>query len=126
MSPDEIELRIRNLETLAHNHRHTGLDNTKTLGGASGTTYGGTVTGAGAAGSTFPTGWSVAHNGTGDYTVTHNLGTTAYVVVVSNFAGSAAYMILQSFDANSFRLLTYNVTPSVNDTPFSFILQRNS
>lgn len=71
-------------------HTHNSIDspllaNTNIPGP---TIYTGFVLAAGTAGSPFPAGWSVAHLGTGQYAITHNLGTTAYTVdlQITNFS----------------------------------------
>lgn len=65
--------------------------------------YAGRVADTGAA-ILLPKGWSSVQNGTGDYTVTHNLGNTNYSVVINLDGGRAATIIDAS--ANSFRYQT--------------------
>ena len=95
-----VEERVKALEYKVSTHRHTGVDLTKPLGVAS--SYGGYVTSAGAAGTPFPSGWTVAHTGAGRYTVTHNLGTTSYAVVPTALQALLCY--IASRGANSFVL----------------------
>lgn len=89
--------------------------------------FGGTVNANGTAGTPFPSGWSVAHTGTGAYTVTHNLGTTNYVVVITlNGSLTVSVVNLQSKLNNSFKFTWYNQTSSISwsaaDTASDFIL----
>lgn len=85
------------------------------------TTYSGAVASGGTAGTPFPSGWSVAKNSTGNYTVTHNLGTSSYVVVATIKSGGK--QILNSdISNNTFDILTYNASGSAVDGAFGFIL----
>lgn len=90
-------------------------------------TYGGVVTSTGTAGTPFPSGWTAGKNATGDYTVTHNLGTTNYVVVGSAISGGKILLWSQSSsDGNQFNILTFNTAGTSTDTTFSFILALTS
>jgi hypothetical protein len=67
--------------------------------------YDGSVNANGTAGY-LPVGWSVTHTGTGDYTITHNIGTTAYVVNATadqNSNAAAVERVIRS--ANSFEVI---------------------
>lgn len=53
-----------------------------------------------------PAGWTVAVNGTGDYTITHNLGYTNYVANISVVSTTGGFANIYSFDANTIRVVT--------------------
>jgi hypothetical protein len=83
--------------------------------------YSGQVHSGGTAGSPFPSGWSVSGSG-GSYTVTHNLGTTNYVVVANSVtSGGNVLMIVDSKNADDFTVLAKNAGNPAN-TDWNFIL----
>lgn len=82
----------------------------------------GYVFSGGSAGYTFPAGWSVSKIATGRYTVTHNLGTLIYSVVVTPVAGAAKVWSIESFGSNSFTVRIGNLAGSLEDNDFCFIL----
>lgn len=85
--------------------------------------YGGVVGSTGTAGTPFPSGWTSVKNVTGDYTVTHNLGTANYVVVGSAISGGKVFLWSQSSsDGNQFNVLTFSSGGTGTDTTFSFIM----
>lgn len=81
----------------------------------------GTVS-SGAAGTPFPTGWSASKNSTGNYTITHNLGTTSYVVVATPVGNDTIHAVILSTGSNSFVVVTANNAGSDADCDFMFIL----
>ena len=92
--------------------------------GGGGSVFGGNVTSAGAAGTLFPSGWSVAHTGTGFYTITHNLGTTSYAVVTSALDNASAISGIRSINTNTFVITTLDSTFNPADTAFHFLLTK--
>lgn len=96
------------------------------------TVYGGYVNANGTSGTPFPSGWtsSVGTGGSvGRYTITHNLGTTNYVVTATaSEIGSFTAAISSIFDisSNSFEIVWYTPNGSTSWTPtdqaFDFIL----
>ena len=86
--------------------------------GSSGS-YPGTVT-SNAAGTPFPTGWTVVNGSTGEYTITHNLGTTDYSV--SALSHSSLFCQLASKGANSFLLIWWASQSTTQDCDFDFVL----
>lgn len=83
--------------------------------------YQGTVNGDGTA-SSLPSGWSSVRNSAGNYTVTHNLGTTSYGIVPTPFGNDALHAIVLTIASNSFTVVTANNAGSDVDTAFIFIL----
>lgn len=83
--------------------------------------YGGRVAADGTAIS-LPTGWSSAKTGTGQYTVTHNLGHTVYAVALTSLDNNLSTVNLKAINNNTFTLITWNNTPTNTDLPFSFVL----
>lgn len=83
--------------------------------------YGGKVDSA-ATSEVVPTGWSASYNsGTKIYTVTHNLGTTAYAVVA--MAPSFALQpVLQSLGSDTFTIDFENSSGTAFATDFHFVL----
>lgn len=113
------------LKQLFLQHMHKGTDKTKVLPEGN-TLYGGYVNGNGTK-NVLPTNWTVARTSgqpTGDYTVTHNLGTTGYVVLPGSAGFSFCTPTECAIGANSFRFQTLNVgaSPSVKDNDWMFIV----
>ena len=75
-----------------------------------------------------PAGWTSVKNGAGNYTVTHNLGTTRYAVVATSVNGDPAdfgtFPIFITVTATNFRLNTLAATGNLRsiDTDANFIL----
>lgn len=90
--------------------------------------YHGRVDGTGAS-IRLPSGWSVARNAAGDYTVTHNLGTANYTVVPGRINGSeaAAGALIYVWDqtTTTFRVYTFDGTATAADRDFSFTLTKD-
>ncbi len=91
--------------------------------------YGGRITNAGTAAVAYgPSGWTVARDGAGLTTVTHNLGTTNYAVVLTpgpNVVNVAA-SVSAALGANSFQARTWISSGSTAaDYDYSFTLVRN-
>lgn len=85
--------------------------------------YSGRVDSGGAAGTPFPTGWTSVKNSTGNYTVTHNLGTTAYAPVVSAVGSTAVTARVPGINANNVQVYTTDSAGSLVDSAFSFIIK---
>lgn len=70
-----------------------------------------------------PSGWSSAIDTTGNYTVTHNLGSANYTVVLTGHTAAAARIcVADSLNANDFSVLIEDDGGSAIDSPFGFIL----
>lgn len=95
---------------------------------ASGGVFGGQVL-SNVAGGFFPAGWTLTHIGTGEYTVTHNLGTGNYAVAVyPSFAGEAFCISgWAAIGTNAFEVWFNNPDASFvfQDSDFHFILTTN-
>ena len=89
--------------------------------GASSATYAGYVNDDGTAGS-LPAGWSSTKTGTGAYTVTHNLGSTNYIVVATSAGGAFGVCSIYALNADDFDLSIVRLAASAQDTDFTFIL----
>lgn len=106
-------------------HAHTGYDgspkvsygNLTNVPAASVSYYTGVVT-SNAAGTPFPSGWSVAHGSTGEYTITHDLGTTDYTV--SALSHSSYFCQLTSKGSSSFLLIWWASQSATDDCDFDF------
>ena len=83
--------------------------------------YGGSVTSAGAASTPFPAGWSVSHIATGQYTITHNLGTSSYAITAMCQTGGKQ-IIYQNLANNSVDIWTFNASGTGTDSSFNFLL----
>lgn len=88
-----------------------------------GAIYGGSVfTGGTSAG--LPTGWTSVKAASGQYTVTHNLGTSSYAVVATTISVNTRALSTVA-STNSFTVYAGNATNSgPEDNPFTFILFR--
>lgn len=87
--------------------------------------YSGMVVSGGTAGSFFPSGWTVTDDGTGHYTVTHNLGTTSYSVV-ANAVAEGLLTTIYSHLSDSFDIVIVNLSNSPTDSDLYFILTTQS
>lgn len=76
---------------------------------------------AGAAGGVFPSGWTIDHGSTGDYLITHNLGTGAYAVVASPIGTTTAVEIESNDNQVEFTWFD-TFSKAATSTPFFFIL----
>lgn len=76
-------------------------------------------------GGTLPSGWSASNISTGRYTVTHNLGTSSYAVVVTPVVSVAKVWAIESKGTNSFTVRIANTSFSLENNPFDFILLKN-
>ncbi len=75
---------------------------------------------SGAAGTPFPTGWSITNPTTGNYQITHNLGTTAYTVVATPY--QVAIPNITSIAANTFNINFRNSSFADANANFAFCL----
>lgn len=103
--PQEEDLRFpMNKEDLLSLHREG-------FGGGS-TGFGGRLNADGTAVS-LPSGWTPTKTGTGQYTITHNLGHTDYVVMLAGLqTGAWVDATLAELNANDFRVVTWRSTTS--------------
>jgi len=86
----------------------------------------GFVNAGGTAGTVFPSDWTVTSIGTGQYRITHNLGTTDYAVVLTPLAGTTREFSVQVQNINFFETRFYNnATTSLTNTDHSFLLFTN-
>lgn len=53
-----------------------------------------------------PAGWTVALNGTGDYTITHGIGNTNYVAQLTVVDAAGGFADVQSFTSTTIRIVT--------------------
>ena len=81
----------------------------------------GKVLANGTASTPFPTGWSSAKIGTGDYDITHSLGQTNYIVTAIS-ADQAYICVNTERTTTTFTIQTYTVVPAVADTIFNFMV----
>ena len=87
--------------------------------------YGGQVNSAGTA-VYLPTGWSSVRNAAGNYTITHNLGTTSYAPVVSLNGSTTLSITAITINANNFSVIAFVPASGVNtDSAFNFVVVRN-
>ncbi len=84
--------------------------------------YYGYVESDGDEGTPFPSGWSSSNDSTGVYTVTHNLGTSAYSVVVVPRASTVKDISVSVRGSNSFTVRVSNLSDTLEDNDFMFIL----
>lgn len=73
--------------------------------------------------SLIPKGWTVVYNGTGSYSITHNLNTTLYVVVASaqQSTNQIVSPVIEMFQ-NSFDVNWFDTNPVAQNTSFTFNL----
>lgn len=77
---------------------------------------------SGATMGTNPSGFSVSSSATGIYTVTHDLGTTAYSVVCTARASVVKNITVSARNSNSFTVRISNLSDALEDNDFMFIL----
>jgi len=83
--------------------------------------YAGVVNADGTA-ARLPVGWSSARNSTGNYTVTHNLGDSIYVVVLTPYSGNRHIPYVSARANNTFTVIGTDAGGTATDMPFGFIL----
>ena len=73
--------------------------------------------------SILPAGWAITYNGTGDYTITHSLGTMLYsfVAIPAQSTNQVVSPVASSF-ANQVDIGWFDSTSTRQDTSFTFIL----
>ncbi len=86
----------------------------------------GFVNSDGTAGTPFPSGWSSAHTATGRYTITHDLGSTGYSVVATAQASTVKNITIESRGSDSFIVRIANLSDTLEDNNFMFILCRTA
>jgi hypothetical protein len=74
-------------------------------------------------GNRLPSGWSSSKLATGQYRVTHNLGTTGYTVTVGGYGASSIWPKLAVKSGNYFDVYAYNNSAGAADTAFTFDLR---
>jgi hypothetical protein len=99
------------------NSTATGL----TFSAGTGKTFVGIVS-SNAAGAFFPAGWSVAHTGTGLYTITHTIGNTNYAPFATPFGQLFPPNINSSLGATTFELGFSDTSGHFQDTDFVFLV----
>jgi len=83
----------------------------------------GKVTSAGAKSTPFLSDrWSVAKNSSGNYTITHNLGFTNYVPIVTASDTASRTICVSGETATKFDVETYTDAGTQTDTAFNFIV----
>jgi len=86
----------------------------------------GFVNAAGTAGGVFPTGWTVTNLSAGRYEITHNLGSTNYVVLLTPLSATTREFSVESQTANTFITRFYsNPGATLIDTDHSFLVLTN-
>lgn len=88
--------------------------------------YAGFADGNGSAAlSRLPTGWTLTRNGVGDYTLTHNLGTTSYAVVatIQGIIANNRQAGITSTGANSFAVTVKDGAGNALDQDWWFMLK---
>jgi fructose-1-phosphate kinase PfkB-like protein len=68
-----------------------------------------------------PTGWTIALNGTGDYTITHNMA-TANFTVVAGLAATAGFATVFSQDSTTIRIKTFNTANAAAHFNFNLMV----
>lgn len=117
-------------------HKHTGgsdgpqINYASLLGIPNQQSYAGTVDSGGTA-VLLPSGWSAVQNGTGDYTVSHNLGTVNYgvgaTINTNDLSSFRAIISIAAISAGSFQVLTGNVSSGSGvGVGFTFVLHVQS
>lgn len=115
------------VDMLIATHVHDGNQsprinaNTDIIGNLTAATYGGHVNSDGSLGSYFPTNWTVTGTST-PYTVTHNLNTNLYSVVVTSVDGGVRYIEVETMTTASFKVYIYNSSSSSVAGAFNFVL----
>ena len=117
---------LRDLELRLNTHKHTKADLTAAIAMPDAPyvpgIYTGFVNSDGTAGAPFPDGWTVSRPNTGEYLITHNLGSTDYVVIPGLI--NNVHVGTLSRSTNTLTLI-FNANVSAfgaTNTEFSFII----
>lgn len=70
-----------------------------------------------------PAGWSIALNGTGDYTITHTLG-SASIIAQATSIGTATYATIFSTSSTQIRVRIYDATGALTHSNFSMMVSQ--
>lgn len=122
-SIQNINRKVDDLYFKMRTHKHLGIDFSALLD-ATASGYPGYVKDDATFASPYflPTGWSVANGATGQYTVTHNLGTTDYTLV-GNVFDNDYICDIHAISANSFVMYIINrATGAFVNSSFTFIV----
>lgn len=87
--------------------------------------YAGYVNADGSAGKPFPSGWTVVNSSTAAYTITHNLGTTNYSILVTalyNNDGVIQTALFNNKAANSVGIIFFVKSGGNSNCAFSFAI----
>ncbi len=126
MSPEEkiafakLQKDVTDLVRRHELHKHLGqTEGTQKLASGS-TVYAGSIKSDGTV-NFIPSGWSSVRNSNGNYTITHNLGTTTYAVAVSVSDDVLNDIVAGSATTTSFDVRTFTyVGATPNDRAFFF------
>lgn len=121
---EELQKQIDDLKTEMREHYHEGLSSRqiwyKNIWGLPTAGYGGHVASGGTA-THLPSGWTSAKTGTGQYTVTHNLGSANYSAIAMSY-GASSFCKFNAVNANDVQFVFLDATGNLNDSEFYFIL----
>ena len=85
--------------------------------------FAGYVDSAGDEGSPFPTNWTSQKDATGQYKITHNLGSSAYAVgTIAD--DTTAFLVLTGKMDNEFQIWTYDSSSTLANRGFYFLLAK--
>jgi hypothetical protein len=73
---------------------------------------------------TQPSGWSVARNSAGTFTITHNLSSSSYSVIGSAVGATPSFVSVVSIGADSFQVKIAQYDGTLVDLRFSVVLTR--
>lgn len=105
-------------------HKHLGSDNSTKIEMptvAAETLYTGRCV-SNAAGTPFPSGWTLSHPSTGNYQVTHNLGVDSYGLVAT-LSNAVGYIKIANYGATVFNINTRSTAAADADCDWSFVLK---
>lgn len=77
---------------------------------------------SGGTGVELPDGWSVYNATSGGYPITHNLGHTNYIMIVTTVNNAGIYAFCNNKANNEIWVRTYNLSGSATNSDFNFIL----
>jgi hypothetical protein len=70
-----------------------------------------------------PAGWTIALNGTGDYTITHTLG-TASLTAVGSAEGTLTFVTIFSISSTQIRVRIYDAAGVLTHSNFSLLVSQ--
>lgn len=118
---EELKEQVRQDDIVQNYHKHLGYDGSDKLPQF---VFPGYVKSDGTSAAPYflPSGWTCTKTGTGAYTITHNLGTLSYNVVLSVGGATVGLPVIYTIALTNFTLSTFSSGAALQNQDFTFIV----